>query len=262
MSAMPPLALPISTSSTATVVIVLLVQRFVVILPTPTVSSNCILYAYRVWLLSGYHHGVLGYLVRFGHGRGLFLVVLVGLLSLSLFFESESDTTIFTPIGIVLSYETYTISTWSQAARIAWTVEASFAVFTAIDMIISVAINFYCRTAYLRGVLSCLFTFILMPNNLVFLALSYLLTRPAPAPLYSATSQSHVWRAVEGTFGQGYTAASTVPLCLPRRVYRAQRLHHRRCLSTQDDYSTIPSPARVGAETAGRQRWKMLTPAS
>ncbi|KAJ7813662.1 hypothetical protein B0H14DRAFT_2778412 [Mycena olivaceomarginata] len=143
------------------VVIVLLVQS---------------LYAYRVWLLSGYHHGVLGYLVAG--------VVLGGF-----------------AIGIVLSYETYTISTWSQAARIAWAVEASFAASTAIDMIISVAMCYYLRKSMGRervlnsrisglmqyslscGVftsacsLSCLFTFILMPNNLVFLALSYLLTR-------------------------------------------------------------------------------------
>jgi uncharacterized protein (DUF2062 family) len=39
----------------------------------------------------------------------------------------------------------YTISTWSQAARIAWTIEASFTVFTAIDMIISVAMCYYLR---------------------------------------------------------------------------------------------------------------------
>ncbi|KAJ7824090.1 hypothetical protein B0H14DRAFT_2597470 [Mycena olivaceomarginata] len=39
----------------------------------------------------------------------------------------------------------YTISTWSQAARIAWTVEASFVAFTAIDMIISVAMCYYLR---------------------------------------------------------------------------------------------------------------------
>jgi ABC-type sulfate transport system permease component len=39
----------------------------------------------------------------------------------------------------------YTISTWSQAARIAWAVEASFAASTAIDMIISVAMCYYLR---------------------------------------------------------------------------------------------------------------------
>ncbi|KAJ7342397.1 hypothetical protein DFH08DRAFT_1082017 [Mycena albidolilacea] len=204
---------PVKLQILINVVIVLLVQS---------------LYAYRVWLLSGYHHGVLGYLVRVGHRRGLFSVVLARLLSLSLFFESESDITIFTAIGIVLSYETYvhfpssisslfnfpiplacmlthtaryTISTWIQAARVAWAVEASFAASTAIDMIISVAMCYYLRKSMggervlnsrISGLmqyslscgvftsacsLSCLFTFILMPNNLVFLALSYLLTR-------------------------------------------------------------------------------------
>jgi hypothetical protein len=55
----------------------------------------------------------------------------------------------------------------------------------------------------------------------------------------------------EGTFGQRYSAASTLLLRLPPHVCqcRAPRLHHRRCL--QD---AIPSPARVGAEMAGRQR--------
>ncbi|KAJ7685925.1 hypothetical protein B0H17DRAFT_1072932 [Mycena rosella] len=134
------------------------------------------LYAYRVWLLSGYHHGVLGYLVA--------AAVLGGF-----------------AIGIVLAYETCTISVWSDTASISWAVQASFAASTAIDIVISVAMCYYLRKskgAELRlnsristlmqytlscGVftsacsLACLFTFILMPNNLIFLALTYLLTR-------------------------------------------------------------------------------------
>jgi len=134
------------------------------------------LYAYRVWLLSGYHHGVLGYLVAG--------VVLGGF-----------------GIGIVLAYETYTLHNWSDAASIAWAVESSFATSSTIDIIISVAMCYYLRKSMGKerilnsristlmqytlscGVftsacsVSCLFTFLLMPNNLVYLALSYLLTR-------------------------------------------------------------------------------------
>ncbi|KAJ7441112.1 hypothetical protein FB451DRAFT_1058314 [Mycena latifolia] len=143
------------------VVIVLLVQS---------------LYAYRVWLLGGYHHGVLGYLVA-GAVLGGFC------------------------IGAVLAYETYTISAWSEAAHIGWALQASFAASTSIDIVISVAMCYYLRKSKGKewglnsristlmqytlscGVftsacsLACLFTFILMPTNLVFLALTYLLTR-------------------------------------------------------------------------------------
>ncbi|KAJ7159766.1 hypothetical protein C8R46DRAFT_1109022 [Mycena filopes] len=134
------------------------------------------LYAYRVWLLGGYHHGVLGYLVA--------AVVLAGF-----------------AIGIVLAYETYTVTNWSESNDIAWAVESSFAASTTIDVVISVAMCFYLRKSKGResqlnsristlmqytlscGVftsacsVACLFTFILMPDTLVFLALSFLLTR-------------------------------------------------------------------------------------
>ncbi|KAJ7022348.1 hypothetical protein C8F04DRAFT_1402413 [Mycena alexandri] len=140
------------------------------------------LYAYRVWLLGGYHHGVLGYLVA--------AVVLGGF-----------------AIGMVLAYETYTVDNWSETGDIAWAVESSFAASTLIDVVISIAMCFYLRKSKGResalnsristlmqytlscGVftsacsIACLFTFILMPNNLVFLALSFLLTRCAFIPL-------------------------------------------------------------------------------
>ncbi|KAJ7860184.1 hypothetical protein B0H13DRAFT_2355719 [Mycena leptocephala] len=71
--------------------------------------------------------------------------------------------------------------------------------------------------------LSASSSFILMPNNLVFLALSYLLTRPAPAPLYSATSQSHVWRARSGK--------GTPPPPLSRSVYLAVSTAPNDCIT-------------------------------
>ncbi|KAJ6458586.1 hypothetical protein C8R47DRAFT_148782 [Mycena vitilis] len=134
------------------------------------------LYAYRVWLLGGYHRGVLGYLVA--------AVVLGGF-----------------GIGIALAYETYTVDSFSDLGRITWASEASFAASTGIDVFISVAMCYYLRKSkgienrlnsrlsmlmqytLSSGVLTsacsaaCLFTLITMPNNLIFLALTYLLTR-------------------------------------------------------------------------------------
>ncbi|KAJ7493960.1 hypothetical protein FB451DRAFT_1215769 [Mycena latifolia] len=133
------------------------------------------LYAYRVWMLSGYHNGVLGYLVA--------AVVLGGF-----------------AIGMVFVYETYTLSNWRDAPRVGWAVVASFTASTVIDILISVAMFHYLRQSkgmerlnsrissliqytLTAGVftsafsLACLFTFIAMPDNLIFLALSYILTR-------------------------------------------------------------------------------------
>ncbi|KAJ7655992.1 hypothetical protein DFH06DRAFT_1328833 [Mycena polygramma] len=138
------------------------------------------LYAYRVWLLGGYHRGVLGYLVV--------AVVLGGF-----------------GIGIALAYETYTVNNFSDLGRITWVSEASFAASTGIDVFIAVAMCYYLRKSkgienrlnsrlsmlmqytLSSGVLTsacsaaCLFTpseqLITMPNNLIFLALTYLLIR-------------------------------------------------------------------------------------
>ncbi|KAJ6460027.1 hypothetical protein C8R47DRAFT_1327811 [Mycena vitilis] len=158
---LPALSRSIKLQAAINVVIILMVQS---------------LYAYRVWLLSGYHHGVLGYLVAG--------VVLGGF-----------------AIGIVLAYETYTIFSWSQIGDIGWAVSSSFAASSFIDIVISVAMCYYLRKSKGResrlnsristlmqwtlssGIftsacsVSALFSFITMPNNLVFLALSYLLTR-------------------------------------------------------------------------------------
>ncbi|KAJ7159220.1 hypothetical protein C8R43DRAFT_1178006 [Mycena crocata] len=134
------------------------------------------LYAYRVWLLSGFHHGFLRYFVA--------AVVFAGF-----------------AIGIILAYSTYTIDFWGDAEDISWAIEASFASSTVIDILISVAMCYYLwkskgpqsrlnsrLSTLMQYTLSCgvftsacslasLFTFVLMPNNLVFLALTYILTR-------------------------------------------------------------------------------------
>ncbi|KAJ7191266.1 hypothetical protein GGX14DRAFT_528867 [Mycena pura] len=144
--------------------------------PTHTDALPVSLYAYRVWLLGGYHHGVLGYLVA-----GM---VLAGF-----------------AIGIVVTVKTYSITSFLQTPAIAWAVEASLAASSTIDIILSGAMCYYLRkskgtglalnsriSALMQYTLSCgvftsacsvtgLFTFILMPNNLVYLALTFLLTR-------------------------------------------------------------------------------------
>ncbi|KAJ7806884.1 hypothetical protein B0H14DRAFT_3152777 [Mycena olivaceomarginata] len=134
------------------------------------------LYAYRVWLLSGYHNGMLGYIVAG--------VVLGGF-----------------GIGAVLSYEISTVNRWSDSGRVAWAIESSYAATTFIDIIISIAMCYYLRKGVTEesplnsrisriiqytlscgvftsaGSVACLFAFFLMPKNLVFFALGYLLTR-------------------------------------------------------------------------------------
>ncbi|KAJ7609805.1 hypothetical protein FB45DRAFT_943023 [Roridomyces roridus] len=145
------------------------------------------MYTYRLWLLSGYHHGVLRYIVT--------AVVLGGF-----------------GIGVLLTYETYTISTFAELPSIAWAIEASFSASTTIDVGLSAAMCWYLRksknlvlhshssyggsggqlnsriSGLIQYTLSCgvftsvcslaaLATFIAMPDNLIFLALTFILTR-------------------------------------------------------------------------------------
>ncbi|KAF7329419.1 hypothetical protein MKEN_00203900 [Mycena kentingensis (nom. inval.)] len=134
------------------------------------------LYAYRVWVLGGYHHGVLGYLVCG--------VVLGGF-----------------AVGIVLSYATYTVDHFVEIESISWAIYVSFTASTAIDIILSGAMCFYLlksqgagrvlnsRIAVLMqytlscGVftslcsVACLLSFVVAPDTLTFLAMSFILTR-------------------------------------------------------------------------------------
>ncbi|KAJ7118084.1 hypothetical protein C8R44DRAFT_189790 [Mycena epipterygia] len=218
------------------------------------------LYAYRVWLLSGYHHGVLGYLVA--------AVVLAGF-----------------AIGIVLAYETYSIPLWSAAPTISWAIQASFAASTAIDVVISVAMCFYLRKSKGResrlnsristlmqytlscGVftsacsLSCLFTFILMPNNLVFLALTYILTRlyvnsfmammnarqraprPADSDALALTSNTHTNPVF--TYGYGSPVRSVGD-------YESQRPRDKYDVDVGFDFAPAPLPLRTLSDTHTR----------
>jgi len=134
------------------------------------------LYAHRVWLLGGYLHGFLGYLVV--------AVVAAGF-----------------GIGIVLSYKIYTVDTFLDLNDIAWAINASLGTSTTIDFVITGTMCYYLRKSkgietnlnsrisrlmqYTLGSglftsacsLSAMFSYILMPNTFIVLALEFLLTK-------------------------------------------------------------------------------------
>ncbi|KAF8147697.1 hypothetical protein B0H34DRAFT_279842 [Crassisporium funariophilum] len=134
------------------------------------------LYAVRVWLLGGYHRGVLGYLVA--------SVVAGGFV-----------------IGIVLAYIIYTVDTYIELEKISWVITAALGISTTIDFVIAAAMCYYLRKSkggltrlnsristiiqytLSSGLftsacsLSAMFSYILLPNTFVFLALEFLLTK-------------------------------------------------------------------------------------
>ncbi|KAF8827172.1 hypothetical protein HHX47_DHR5001080 [Lentinula edodes] len=76
------------------------------------------LYAYRVWILGGYHHGVLGYVVAG--------VVIGGF-----------------GIGATVAYKIYTIQMFEELHAISWTIYLSLATSTAIDFTIASTMCYY-----------------------------------------------------------------------------------------------------------------------
>ncbi|KAJ3841423.1 hypothetical protein F5878DRAFT_14400 [Lentinula raphanica] len=134
------------------------------------------LYAYRVWILGGYHHGVLGYIagvVAGGFG-----------------------------IGAALAYKIYTIQMFEELHTISWSIDLSLATSTAIDFTISSTMCYYlhksrCSESWQLNSristvmqyslssglftsacsLSTLFTYTLMPDNLIYLSLQFLSTK-------------------------------------------------------------------------------------
>jgi hypothetical protein len=134
------------------------------------------LYAHRVWLLGGYLHGFLGYLVAAAVAGGF-------------------------GIGIVLTYKIYTVKTFLDLNDIAWAINASLGTSTAIDFVIAGTMCYYLRKSkgiettlnsrisrlmqYTLGSglftsacsLSAMFSYILMPNTFIVVALEFLLTK-------------------------------------------------------------------------------------
>ncbi|KAJ3566340.1 hypothetical protein NP233_g7067 [Leucocoprinus birnbaumii] len=129
------------------------------------------------WLTVGeYHRGIVKYLVAF---------VLLGGFA----------------IGVVLAYHVYHVHTYTELENVSWVIVAAFATSTGIDFVITAAMCYYLWKSqvptsrlnsriltviqYSLGSglftsacsLSALFTYVLLPNTLVFLGLEFLLTK-------------------------------------------------------------------------------------
>ncbi|KAL1742234.1 hypothetical protein HDZ31DRAFT_43693 [Schizophyllum fasciatum] len=78
------------------------------------------LYASRIWRLSGYHRGFLGYVAM--------ATVLGGF-----------------GIGVVLAYEIYTIDTFIELNHVAWAVESSLSASTGIDAVLALAMCWHLK---------------------------------------------------------------------------------------------------------------------
>jgi len=134
------------------------------------------LYATRVWLLSGYHQGVLGYIVA--------TVVASGF-----------------AIGIVFAYYCWRVQTYAELESVAWLMNAALATPTAIDFVIAAAMCYYLRKSkgsltrlnsrisivmqysLSSGLLTsacslfAMFSYLLLPNTFAFLAVEFLATQ-------------------------------------------------------------------------------------
>ncbi|KIY69055.1 hypothetical protein CYLTODRAFT_489277 [Cylindrobasidium torrendii FP15055 ss-10] len=135
------------------------------------------MYTVRIWILGGYHHSnVLRALVVFAITGGF-------------------------GIGTVFAYEMYQQTTFEGLSSISWALDASLAYSTFIDFVLSFSMCYYlrksktCHTNLNSRIwtvmqhslssglitstcsLSALFTYVLLPNTLVFVAIEFLLTR-------------------------------------------------------------------------------------
>jgi len=165
------------------------------------------LYAHRVWKLSGYHRGILGYIT------GLVVLGAAG-------------------IGIALAYLVFTVDKYSELDKISWVITAGLGTSTAIDFFITIAMCYYLRKSFGSGLklnsrisvvmqytlgtglltsacsLVAMFCYLLVPNTFVFLGLEFLLTKlyvgsflamlnarqplAKPASADNASSRSHL----------------------------------------------------------------------
>ncbi|KAG6809682.1 hypothetical protein H0H92_015157 [Tricholoma furcatifolium] len=153
---------PMKAQIIVNVVVVLLVQA---------------LYTYRVWILSGYHRGLVGYFVV--------ALLLAGYV-----------------VGPILAYEISTIHYYADITRIAWSVNTSLATSTATDFVLAGAMCWYLlksrsshsdhlntRISHLiqytlgSGIftsacsLSAMICYIVMPDTFIYLAVSFALTK-------------------------------------------------------------------------------------
>ncbi|PPQ94270.1 hypothetical protein CVT25_004927 [Psilocybe cyanescens] len=156
------------------------------------------LYAMRVWLLGGYHRGVLGYIVASVVVAGFVRLAFIGLNGS---LDSSSywcDTILLDVADIICSY---TVDTIPELEKISWVIDAALGTSTAIDFVITAAMCYYLRKSK-GGItrlnsrisvimqyslssglltsacsLSAMFTYILLPNTFIFIALEFLVTK-------------------------------------------------------------------------------------
>ncbi|KAF9461355.1 hypothetical protein BDZ94DRAFT_816290 [Collybia nuda] len=134
------------------------------------------LYAFRVWILSGYHNAFVRYIAAAVVGVGFVM-------------------------GIILTYQVYIISTYEELRTVGWALTASLGTSTAIDFVLCGAMCFYLRKSKGMGTrlnsrisrlmqytlssglftstcsLSAMITYVTLPNTMVFLAVEFLLTK-------------------------------------------------------------------------------------
>ncbi|KAF4611525.1 hypothetical protein D9613_003607 [Agrocybe pediades] len=173
------------------------------------------LYTMRVWRLSGYHNGVLGYLVA--------SVVLAGFV-----------------IGIAMVYCINTVKTYPELSRVSWAVNSAMAASTTIDFLISAAMWYYlhkskgtvkslnsristviqyslCSGLITSSVSLCaLFTYILLPNTFIFLALEFLLTKLYVASFIAMLNARIDWK--DHARGETYLPQSNLNLTWRRSL--------------------------------------------
>lgn len=152
-------------------------QAQVTVLVLVIILVHC-LYGQRIWKLSGYHRGFLGYITI------LALSAAAG-------------------VGIVLAYKVFTVKSYLELESIRWALQAGFATATFIDFLITLAMVYYLHKSIGTGSrtrlntrisvviqyvmasglltsacsIAALLAFVVSPNNLAFLALEFLLTK-------------------------------------------------------------------------------------
>lgn len=134
------------------------------------------LYARRVWILGGYHKGILGYFVAFVVAGGA-------------------------AVGFVLMHIIFRSQTFTELEESAWAVYAALGTATSIDFVIAAAMCYYLRKSqgsvmrlnsriskviqYMisSGLftsacsLAAMFSYILMPNTYICISLAFLVTK-------------------------------------------------------------------------------------
>ncbi|KAF5376642.1 hypothetical protein D9615_007877 [Tricholomella constricta] len=189
------------------------------------------LYTYRVWILGGYHRGLLGYFV---------IAVVSGGFA----------------IGIILAYQIFTVVTYKDLDGVSWAINASLATSTAIDFMIAGAMCFYLRKSkgsqtrlnsrisrmmqytLSSGLftsacsLSAMFSYILLPDTFVYLGIQFILTKLYVGSFFAMLNARERPREPKGDTENSYAT--------PLRV----QLHSDSSFQSPSLPSTLPDTSR------------------